>query len=264
MGKKRSAFEAAMAIALTVGFAVASIANDLVAMACSYTSAFFTWTIAAMAAGYLVCRLVSSADEEPSAAEVPPAAEKPQPPAADPATEGLSKLAADVYGKLEEEDVEALGKLKSASLYVDGEPVWPLVLDMELLPDLNISRKELDRLTRAGVLRKLDTRAMVPLFRIEEGRPAPQGTRIQDGNVVLSLRKGELCVEPAKGQFGADLISEPIRSIDLGLYEYTPEGRAIAARTRAIDVPGIRQYITEAYSEKRVATWYWGEGSASS
>lgn len=258
MGKKRSAFEAAMAIALTVGFAVASIANDLVAMAGSYTSAFFTWTIAAMAAGYLVCRLVSSVDEEPSAAE------EPQPPAADPTTEGLSRLAADVYGKLEEEDIEALGKLKSASLYVDDEPVWPLVLDMELLPDLNISRKELDRLTRAGVLRKLDTRAMVPLFRIEEGRPAPQGTRIQDGNVVLSLRKGELCVEPAKGQFGAGLISEPIRSIDLGLYEYTPEGRAIAARTRAIDVPGIRQYITEAYSEKRVATWYWGEGSASS
>lgn len=255
-----------MAIALTVGFAVASIASDLVAMAGSYTSAFFTWTIAAMAAGYLVCRLVSSVDEEPSAAEEPQphAAEEPQPPAADSTTEGLSKLAADVYGKLEEEDIEALGKLKSASLYVDDEPVWPLVLDMELLPDLNISRKELDRLTRAGALRKLDTRAMVPLFRIEEGRPAPQGTRIQDGNVVLSLRKGELCVEPAKGQFGAGLISEPIRSIDLGLYEYTPEGRAIAARTRAIDVPGIRQYITEAYSEKRVATWYWGEGSASS
>ena len=260
MGKKRPAFEAAMAIALTVGFAVAAIASDLVAMAGSYTSAFLTWTIAAMAAGYLICRAISSAEEQ----EGPPATEEPQPPTADPATEGLTKLAADVYGKLEEEDIETLGKLKSASLYVADEPVWPLVLDMELLPDLNISRKELDRLTHAGVLRKLDTRAMVPLFRIEEGRPAPQGTRIQDGNVVLSLHKGELCVEPAKGQFGVGLISEPIRSIDLGLYEYTPEGRAIAARAKTIDVPGIRQYITEAYSEKRVATWYWGEGSASS
>lgn len=260
MGKKRPAFEAAMATVLTVGFAVASIASDLVAMASSYTSAFLTWTIAAMAAGYLICRAISSAEEQ----EGPPATEEPQPPTADPATEGLTKLAADVYGKLEEEDIETMGKLKSASLYVADEPVWPLVLDMELLPDLNISRKELDRLTRAGVLRKLDTRAMVPLFRIEEGRPAPQGTRIQDGNVVLSLHKGELCVEPAKGQFGVGLISEPIRSIDLGLYEYTPEGRAIAARAKTIDVPGIRQYITEAYSEKRVATWYWGEGSASS
>lgn len=255
MGKKRPAFEAAMAVALTVGFAVASVANDLAVMVSNYTSAFLTCTIAALAAGYFICWAISSSSEK----EEPPTAEEPQPPAADPATEGLSKLAADVYGKLEEEDIETLGKLKSASLYVDGEPVWPLVLDMELLPDLNISRKELDGLTRAGVLRKLDTRAMVPLFRIEEGRPAPQGTRIQDGNVVLSLHKGELCVEPAKGQFGAGLISEPIRSIDLGLYEYTPEGRAIAGRTRTIDVPGIRQYVTEAYSKKRVGTWYWGE-----
>lgn len=174
---------------------------------------------------------------------------------------GLSKLAKSVWERMEDADMRALGRLRALSLYNGEKPVWPLVLDLGLLPEAKMDSGQIERLARIGAIEKLDDRALFPLWKADKEGPVMEGVSMRDGELELQLFDGVFRTAPCTGQFGgggADYLGPETKCVDLGIYRYTPEGMEVLRHVPTVPVGSVRQYIADAYKKKRIARRYFG------
>ena len=175
---------------------------------------------------------------------------------------GLSPLALDVYGKLDQPQIDAFKRLCSTCLVdYEGKEMEPLIIDPKAdeMSIIGLNERDIEVLCDAGLAKKLEhydrMHEVVPGYdtarkHLQTGRkpdPATSVYEFRSGRIRVACPVEQI---PTKGVFSNDAYIK-----DMGVVAFTVQGREIARKLGVETCDRIEEYLAKSL-QRRNRGWY--------
>lgn len=175
---------------------------------------------------------------------------------------GLSPLALDVYGKLDQPQIDAFKRLCSTCLVdYEGKEMEPLIIDPKAdeMSIIGLNERDIEVLCDAGLAKKLEhydrMHEVVPGYdtarkHLQTGRkpdPATSVYEFRSGRIRVACPVEQI---PTKGRYSNDAYIK-----DMGVVAFTVQGREIARKLGVETCDRIEDYLAKSL-QRRNRGWY--------
>lgn len=175
---------------------------------------------------------------------------------------GLSPLALDVYGKLDQPQIDAFKRLCSTCLVdYEGKEMEPLIIDPKAdeMSIIGLNERDIEVLCDAGLAKKLEhydrMHEVVNGYDIAR-KHLQTGRKPDPATAVYEFRSGRIRVAcpveqiPTKGRYSNDAYIK-----DMGVVAFTVQGREIARKLGVETCDRIEDYLAKSL-QRRNRGWY--------